>query len=55
MDHNKVLHAKVTLDDGLQPLPSLKEGFAEFGIVHGGLRCVQMIGSSAQQIVYNHP
>jgi hypothetical protein len=34
MDNNKVLQAKVTLDDGLQSMPALKEGFAEFGIVH---------------------
>jgi hypothetical protein len=55
MDDHKLLHAEVAFDDALQPLPASEEGSAEVGIVHRGLRCVQMIGSSAQQIVYNHP
>jgi hypothetical protein len=55
MDNDKVLESEVTFDDGLQSMPALKEGSAEVRVVHGGLRCVQMIGSSAQQIVYNHP
>ena len=55
MDNHKVLESEVTFDDGLQSMPALKEGSAEVRVVHGGLRCVQMIGSTAQQIVYNHP
>jgi hypothetical protein len=55
VDDHELLEAVVTLDDSLQPLPAVKEGSAEVRVVHGGLRCVQMIGSSAQQIVYNHP
>jgi hypothetical protein len=53
-DH-ELLDAKVTFYDGLKPLPAVEEGFAEFGVVHGGLGRVEMIGSSAKEIVYNHP
>ena len=53
-DH-KVLEAIVTFDDGFQPLPAFQKGSAEGYVVHGGLRRVKMIGSSAQQIVNNHP
>jgi hypothetical protein len=55
MDNHKVLESEVTFDDGLQSMPALKEGSAEVRVVHGGLRCVQMIGSAAEEIVNYHP
>jgi hypothetical protein len=55
VDDHELLEAVVTLDDSLQPLPALQEGFPEGYVVHGGLGRVEMLGSTAQQIVYNHP
>jgi len=53
-DH-ELLDAKVTFYDGLKPLPAREEGFAEVGVLHGGLGRVEMIGSTAEEIVYDHP
>ena len=55
MDDHELLDAKVTFYDGLKPLPAREEGFAEVGVLHGGLGRVEMIGSTAEEIVYDHP
>ena len=45
--HSMNVHRRVTLIH-------VEEGFAEVGAVHGGLGRVEMMGSSAVEIVYDH-
>ena len=45
--HSMNVHRRVSLIH-------VEEGFAEVGAVHGGLGRVEMIGSSAEEIVYDH-
>jgi hypothetical protein len=55
MDDHELLHAKVTFYGSLEPLPAGEEGYAEVGVIHGGLRRVEMLGSAAEEIVNDHP
>ena len=50
-----MLEAEISFKDSLQPLPALQHGSAKGRIVHRGLSGIQMICSTAQKVVDNHP